>query len=63
MNNETAAEILTAFNAHRRTSKDSMPSHTPTEIGQAIDAAIKALKNNLQCRCEAVHLQDKKAKK
>jgi len=61
MKNETAIEVLTAFNAWRRGAEMPMPS--PREAGQAIDVAIEALKNNSQCSCEAVHLPHKKQKK
>ena len=43
MKKETAAEILTAFNNWRRGAE--IPQPDPTEIGQAIDAAIEALKS------------------
>jgi len=61
MNNETAIEILTALNAWWREAEKEHPSDKG--IGQAIDVAIESLKNNLQCRCEAVHLPNKKASK
>jgi len=61
MKYETAIEVLTAFNAWRRGADIEHPSHKG--IGQAIDLAIEALKNILQCNCEAVHLPHKKLKK
>jgi len=61
MKNETAAEILTVFNAWWREAEIEHPSYKG--IGQAIDLAIEALKNNSQCHCEAVHLPHKKQKK
>ena len=44
MKNETAHETLTRFNEWRRGAEIEQPD--PTQIGLAIDAAIKALKNN-----------------
>jgi len=61
MKNETAIEILTGLNAWWREAEKEHPSDKG--IGQAIDVAIEALKNNLQVSGEPVHLQNKKAKK
>ena len=61
MKYETAIEVLTAFNAWRRGA--DIPQPDPREAGQAIDVVIDALKNILQCHCEAVHLPHKKLKK
>jgi len=43
MKNETAIEVLTAFNAWRRGAE--IPQPNPREIGQAIDVAIEVMKS------------------
>ena len=60
MKNEIAAQTLTRYNEWRRGAEIEQPD--PTEIGLAIDAAIRALKNNnLESIGKAVYLPNKKS--
>lgn len=61
MKNETAHETLTRFNEWRRGAEIEQPDQT--QIGLAIDAAIKVLKNNnLGVYGKPLYLQKKKMK-
>ena len=48
MTTEKALEVLVAHNKWRRNLRDEFtPSQSPEDIGEAIDAAIKALKRQI----------------